>query len=518
MPFVGALIGRHCEDGRGRDEERPVNTNAFVLYNEMDNAIRRKDMEDVGFTDESVQDLERAIVDFQRYVVQMLGHFQESGFFVTNFHAYSHAAQDIRDLGICTGFDTAIFESSHPVCKAAHNETARRHGTGTLHTTQTLTSGEASRNRIEAASAASAEGKMLQELVQGHGTSLRKTPNTRLEAIESDSDALTKQGTKVSFRILSRVLQAGLPTGDCSNSMNNLSHDDKTSFKNFLLQIGDIGIACDVLQKNREIALQGLCEEPHPEDEEEESGRFRDESVIDALKVSVIRSAVVSGWSTPCLDDQFQVRIYASDDEKAPRLGAAYSEKTQVRVVDTWYRMSQRLISSHSFSHSKRTFKDSVMIEGPKSSGVVGREQGAPEVRGAISSAGNMCFGKVRGFLRITADTGLLSEKDNQEYAVVDYYDVVPGNELDKIDIATGCIKLRWATNMRDDKVMPSVHIVKVSALRARVHVVLAPQLRDSKDPELHWADETFYVSRFKHSNYEAKYNKIDIDPRCSVL
>lgn len=42
----------------------PVVTTAFVLYNEMDTAIRRKDSEDVGFTDKSVRDLERAIQGF----------------------------------------------------------------------------------------------------------------------------------------------------------------------------------------------------------------------------------------------------------------------------------------------------------------------------------------------------------------------------------------------------------------------------------------------------------------------
>ena len=499
MPFVGALIDRYCGDGRGEDECAPVITTSFVLYNEMDNAIRRKDMEEVGFTEDSVQEMERAITNFQRYVLETLGGFNTSGFSIPKWHAYNHVAGDVRDLGICTGFDTSVYESGHPVYKAAHKVTARRHASATADTTRLLGRNEAARLHLEAGATATVEGKLLQELVTGKRATVRKVSSSRLEIVASDTPALARTGQRIFFRRLWRGVLHARAADSRTSSIDGHSEQEKNTCKNFLLQMGDTGIAYTVLKSIRSFAVA------HEQGTDETADRLDDELILDSLRIFIVNSGNIPGWSVPCLENLVKVRVY-NDKEHG------YTEETEVHVVDSWYRISQRIISAHSFSHGKKTFKDSVMIEGSTSSGIVARDEGAPEIRGKTSGAVNMRFGKIRGFLRITAASGALSESENQEYAVVDYYEPVPRAKLDDIDVALGCIKLRWARKMGGNRPKPWIDIVPMASLRARIHVVPAPRLRTPKDPELEWTDETFYVNRFKISNYEATYNKIDTE------
>lgn len=142
----------------------------------------------------------------------------------------------------------------------------------------------------------------------------------------------------------------------------------------------------------------------------------------------------------------------------------------------------------------------------------VGQSEEEATKPGARPHAVSMCFGRVRAFLRIVSDSGALSDKEWQEYAVVDLYEPVPIVELDQVDVALGCIKLRWAVKNQGSGPTRWVDLVPVKALRARVHVIPAPRIETDETSELHWTDETFCVNRFKLSNYEATFNRAGAD------
>lgn len=63
-------------------------------------------------------------------------------------------------------------------------------------------------------------------------------------------------------------------------------------------------ISLEVLQCIRDLVLSAPGDD---DDGAEERNGFEDEVVVDAVKIHMLKSATISGWSTPSLHDQRQV-------------------------------------------------------------------------------------------------------------------------------------------------------------------------------------------------------------------
>lgn len=209
LPFIGVLIDRYYGNGDAaatveRCEAEPTMTKVFVLYQKMDRELRRKDLEEPGFTDADIQGVREAILECETNVVKVLGQFQASGFCCVKTPEFGHCARDICDLAVVGGFDTVMYEAPHPMYKAASKETSRRHGTSVADATTILSRNEGTRAQLREGAAETVAGALAMQLVTGRKSVSTPTPPVQraaagLAAIKDDAALLPRDESKTTW-------------------------------------------------------------------------------------------------------------------------------------------------------------------------------------------------------------------------------------------------------------------------------------------------------------------------------
>lgn len=253
--------------------------------------------------------------------------------------------------------------------------------------------------------------------------------------------------------------------------------------------------------REKVLAVEGVSE---PLGEFEIARRMRE------VKIFVVKTARIAGFPAPTLEKQ--------------------DNFCNVLVPDTGFRIYQKAVYATKFSHRQNVFQDSIIVEGAASS--ASTESTAGGHRGETGKI-SVWFANFLAFVRLRASRGPLSDKANEDFAVVRYYETIPGEQLDAIDRATECVKLRWAvdeapgegtllqsepatgSSMDVSRRVPEVWIdvVPVTSIRGRVHAILAP-LGPSANKyagDHDWTQDRFYVNQFKLRNNEPTYNVNDV-------
>lgn len=504
LPFVGVLIDRYCGKGYAAGEEVPkqppafpVLTKAFVYYQNMDQAIRRKDMEDVGFTDAGVKQLQKAIRTCLSYVITVLGRYQKSGFNFVKLHAYNHLVDDIRALGLHSGFDTSIFEAGHPVYKAASRATSRRLATATEDAAKILSRNECARVQLTEKMDVSSSARIVNELVNGAPRRGTNIPRSVSEAVQNDVAVFPSNGMSFMWMTLSNIVTRSYYQGeDVAQLLQKHESRVASGMKEYLELVGDLSLAHKSLNVIRMKALHGDSMSSESEDIGNLS-EFEKRSLLRSIHVTVLKSARVAGHRAPSLQNLLgNGRIFLSGGRSG-------------------HRIVQRLISSASFSHSKKTFQDCVMIDGNPGNESQTDTGQHPASTGEFTHRDDweVWAAQALAFVRVRASAGPLSCGKGEEYVVVRYFEAIRRIELDSIDRATGCIKLRWARDpcpLEDDKQEPWIDVVPASSMRGRLHIVDEPYIRHAGEPERMWTAKAFYINQYKLSNYEPSYHTDD--------
>ena len=513
LPFVGVLLDRCLGRGYSDSESvpqqtrsHPIITEIFVLYQNMDQAIRRKDMEEVGFTDDTIGYLRSAMDACQKKVLKVLGPFQKSGFKFVKFHSYNHLVRDILALGLASGFDTSMFEGGHPVYKGASKATSRRHGSATADATTIISRNECTRAQLSAASTTSNSGRIVQELVNGASRRGARVPRSVEEAVHDDVAVLPANGMKCNWQRLADVVSEYYkappdvepPLAELQHLINRQEKRYARGMTEFVALLRDPDVVHKTLQVVRKKALlgDGTCPQSETDpglDDFEKHDALRD------LTITVLKSARLAGHPAPSLS-----HVTSTGSVFLPGGGSGY-------------RLSQRVISSASFSHGKRLFQERVMIDGNRAT-----HSGRGEDE---CYQWEVWFAEALAFLRIHSSIGPMSNGKGEEYVVVRYFEVIRPSDLDAVDRATDCIKLKWARDPSSgndeppEEQQPWIDVVPATSIRGRVHVVDEPCMPDmtatqasrKDEPEPgEWTRKAFYVNKYKLSNYEPSYHTDD--------
>ena len=204
---------------------------------------------------------------------------------------------------------------------------------------------------------------------------------------------------------------------------------------------------------------------------------------------------------------------------------------------DNGTRELQRIVCAHSFYGSKRPFQDCVLIEADpsqpnsrrrkKNSGVrKGRRKSeAEDAARADESQCEVWVAKVLALLTVhsqESDEGVPSIKGTKyrEVALLQYFDCAA--DLDPVEVALGCVKLRWAQtdissdDLKSDEENTYLDVLPVSTIRGRVHVVrgdyeLRNKASNSRAVERPWNEQWFYINRFREPSRKNVYDKVDL-------
>ena len=518
LPFIGVLIDRYYGKGYAEGESVPIHqpayhglTTAFVLYQKMDQAMRRKDMEDVGFTREGIVELENAIKKFQNHVLRVLGGYQKSGFSIEKWHAFNHVAEDISALGLPSGFDTAVFDASHKTYKDVHRATSRRHGSAVKDATNILARNESTKAAMREQLETSSSARIVHELVNGAPRRSAKVPRSLHEAVHEDLAVLPANGLSFNWKQLSTLVAKSFNTAEGLSALLS-EHDSGVTrgMREFIEQLRDPDFVHKAMKVIHQKVFGGdaeLSESEHVKGLLEHEKKTLERSIC----VTVLKSARIAGHPAPSLHhlrERGRVALHGGG---------------------SGFRIAQRVISSASFSHGKRMFQDCVMIDG-NSAPESGEDQapdgnhGEPDPMGVTRSpracedegepySWTVWFAKALSFIRVRASQGPMSIGQGEEFVIVRYFQVMCRSELDAVDKATECIKLKWACDPccgKDEEQEPWIDVVPAASMRGRIHVVEEPNPRGVGSGSKKWTEQAFYVNKFKLSNYDPTYHTRD--------
>ena len=210
-----------------------------------------------------------------------------------------------------------------------------------------------------------------------------------------------------------------------------------------------------------------------------------------------VASGSIAGYKCPSLDHQ-------NDHASTPT----------VYILDNGVRVMQKVVGTYNYYGTPGNFQDAIMVEYGCNSNERMMEPGGG-FENSPEKKLDVWFAKVLCFLRVRATDGLFSLESEQELAVVQYFEIIPKNELDEIDETLGSVKLRWAVDDEERW----IDVIPISSLRGRVHVVPAgidgshaspaqsedDDLQFDVDSEL-WKANCFYVNNYKWGSYDTWY------------
>lgn len=244
----------------------------------------------------------------------------------------------------------------------------------------------------------------------------------------------------IRWQTMYEIVQKSLAGREMEDILLDSEFNDKTRpiLKGLFDQLGDHIVAYKAVKLVQQ-KVYG-CDES---DTRVNTPSYHDQLLMKQVSLSIAKSVRMAGRPTPTLCDQ--------------------DAESSVQITDTGFRIFQRAICCSVFSHGKKRFMDSVIVEGGTGPGIPHTSvlYTAPQAHAQVSDEHShppktsVWFAQLVAVFRLSAPSGPLVDGNENEFALIRYYEVVDRKELDTIDVATGCIKLRWARDIDTDTAEP---------------------------------------------------------------
>ena len=470
MPFLAATCDRMCG-------ERGTTTRLFVEYVELAYFLTRDKQHCVAVSDRDLRELRRRVRKFMISAHKHFAEYQKSDMAFPKMHALVHATQDMADGGLLAHYRANAYETGHKVIKGAFEGGSRRGESGHEEALGTIERADFVR-LTSGTTRCGARIDVVARLSRPPPRKRNAMTSTKEDAMDLDSVAMTR--AYVSFSASKALDFVAFYRGQgCLAFAQKWPKWVPVPIRELVTDLGGPR-AFEWFMNKLDVGRDDLLHRSN--------------------------SVYASGFPCPVLAKDCQGKnMLITVDE--PGSGDAIDKQVRREI--------QRVVAAHRFSGSKHPVQNFVMVEaaGPEET----KKKLCPSVLSDLNSSSTVRavhIAKVLAFVthrRISpARPGnVAGTASARELALVQYMEIAPG-QLDDVDKALGCPKLRWAQedHRRDveknvDRMRCWYGVEDVATIRGLVHVVRGDYgLGSTKtykcEGDRHWSKSWFYVNRFK--------------------